>query len=65
MAPKLYTDRDFLYDQYVTKRRNCKDIAGDFGITEMTVYNWCRYHDLLKYRGKGRNLGQRTIIRKN
>ena len=63
MPYKIYADRDYLYREYVTKRRNCKDIADEFGVTEMTIYNWCKTHDLLKYRGKGRNLGTRVIKR--
>lgn len=63
MGFKLYRDRDFLYEQYVQKRRNAADIAADFGVTEMTIYNNLKEHDLLKYRGKGRNLGKRSVHR--
>lgn len=61
MVFKIYADRDYLYDQYVKRRRSCKDIAEEHGVTEMTVYNWCKEHDLLRYRGKGRTLGSRII----
>lgn len=63
MAYKLYTDRDYLYEQYVKLKRTCKQIADDNNVSEMSVYNWCKRHDLLKYRGKGRNLGARVIKR--
>lgn len=58
---KLYADRDYLYKEYVQRRRTAKDIANEHGVTEMTVYNWLKTHDLLKFRGKGRNLGNRVI----
>lgn len=61
MGFKLYADRDYLYTEYVVKKRKCADIAKDNSVTEMTIYNWCKEHDLLKYRGKGRNLGSRII----
>lgn len=65
MAFKIYTDYDYLYREYVTKKRNCADIAKEHGVTEMTVYNWCKQHDLLKYRGKGRNLGTRVVRKRS
>lgn len=64
MGYKLYADKDYLYKEYVLKRRNLKDIAEEFSVTEMTVYNWAKQHDLLKFRGKGRNLGARTIVKR-
>jgi transposase len=64
MAFKIYTDYDYLYSEYVKKKRSCKEIADEHGVTEMTVYNWCQRHDLLKYRGKGRRLGSRTISKR-
>jgi len=65
MALKVYTDYDYLYQEYVTKKRNCADIAKENGTTEMTIYNWCKKYDLLKYRGKGRTLGKRVFKRNN
>lgn len=61
MAFKLYADRDYLYGEYVVKKRKCADIALENGVTEMTIYNWCKEHGLLKIRGKGRTLGTRII----
>lgn len=61
MTFKLYDDYDYLYDQYVKRKKSCKQIADENGVTEMTIYNHCKKHDLLKYRGKGRNLGSRVI----
>lgn len=60
---KIYTDRAFLYEMYVKKRMNLKDIVEildkkyDIHITTQAVYNHIKRHDLLKYRGKGRKLG--------
>jgi hypothetical protein len=57
-----YKDKGWLYDQYVKKRRNLTDICEilknsyNVEVTPQTVYNWCEKYDLLKYRGKGRNL---------
>ncbi len=60
---KLYEDRDWLYEQYVVRGRTAKDIADEVGKTEMTVYNWLKKFDLLKYKGKGRQLGRRVVKR--
>lgn len=60
---KPYQDKSLLYQLYVVKRMNIKDIAELFkanyncNATAQTVYNWIKQYDLLKYRGKGRNLG--------
>lgn len=59
---KPYQDKSLMYNLYVTKRMNIKDIAELFKnnyncpCTAQTVYNWLQNHDLLKYRGKGRNM---------
>ena len=63
MPFKVYQDYDWLYREYVTKKRNAKDIAEEVGVTEMTIYNHCKKFGLLKLRGKGRNLGSRTVRR--
>lgn len=60
---KIYTDRAFLYEMYVKKRMNLKDIQEfllkkyNIQITTQAIYNHCKKHDLLKYRGKGKRLG--------
>ena len=33
-------------------------------VTIQTLYNWCVKFDLLKYRGKGRKMGSRSIVKK-
>lgn len=61
-----YKDKGWLYEQYVKKRRNLTDICQmlesqyNLKVTPQTVYNWCEKYDLLKFRGKGRNLKKRT-----
>lgn len=62
MALEPYKDKSFLYQHYVSKRMNLTDIVKliekDYGIqvSAQTIYNWVKKYDLLKYRGKGRNL---------
>ena len=62
MALEPYKDRAWLYEHYVTKRMNLKDIAKrleqshNISITQQALYNWVKRFDLLKFRGKGRNL---------
>lgn len=43
----------------------CKVLQQSYGIsvTPQAVYNWCKKYDLLKFRGKGRNLAA-TALRK-
>lgn len=53
---KIYTDPGYLYEQYVKKRRTAKEIAEDHNVTEVTIYNHLKKNDLLKFKGKGRNL---------
>lgn len=60
---KIYQDRDWLYREYVIKKKNAKEIAEIAGVTEMSIYNWLKKFDLLRYKGKGRNLGKRTVKR--
>ena len=62
MANEPYKDKQFLYEMYVTRRMNltdiCKHLKKSYNIevTPQAVYNWVKKYDLLKYRGKGRNL---------
>lgn len=54
---------------YVKKRMNltdiCKHLKNTYNIevTPQAVYNWVKKYDLLKYRGKGRNLSQTSMRR--
>lgn len=62
MALEPYKDKAFLYEHYVAKRMNLTDIVKlldknyNLKTSPQTIYNWCKKYDLLKYRGKGRNL---------
>lgn len=62
MGLEPYKDKSFLYEHYVSKRMNLTDIVKliekNYGIqvSAQTIYNWVKKYDLLKYRGKGRNL---------
>jgi hypothetical protein len=62
VANELYKQREWMHYQYVQKRRNLTDIAkilhNQYGVkvSSQTIYNWAKKFDLLKYRGKGRNL---------
>ena len=62
MALEPYKDKSFLYEHYVAKRMRLTDIAQlleknyNLTVSSQTIYNWAKKYDLLKYRGKGRNL---------
>jgi hypothetical protein len=58
---KAYNDPQWLREEYVTKRKTAKEISELCGVTEMTIYNALKKFDLLKFRGKGRNLGRRRF----
>lgn len=69
MAMEPYKDKAWLYEHYVKKRLNltkiCEILKKSYNI-EMTpqgVYNWVKKYDLLKYRGKGRNLAATSARR--
>jgi transposase len=57
---EIYKDREWLYQHYVKKRMNLKDIVEilakqyNVKITTQGLYNWLEKYDLLKYRGKGK-----------
>jgi hypothetical protein len=62
-----YKDKQWLYHHYVQKRMNLKDIQKvlkdnyNVSVTVQGLYNWVAKYDLLKYRGKGRNLKKRQM----
>ncbi len=62
MANEPYKDKAFLYEMYVQRRMNltdiCKHLKDSYNIevTPQAIYNWAKKYDLLKFRGKGRNL---------
>jgi hypothetical protein len=43
----------------------CKVLKQSYNIevTPQAVYNWCKKYDLLRFRGKGRNLSSTTLRR--
>ena len=62
MALEPYKDKSWLYEHYVRKRMNLTDIVKllkltyNIDITPQGLYNWCEKYQLLRFRGKGRNL---------
>lgn len=60
---KIYDDRAWLYEHYVSRRMKLTDICElleknyNIKITPQAIYNYVKKYDLLKYRGKGRKLG--------
>lgn len=64
MAIKEYDDYDLLYNEYIKKHRKVRDIADDFNVTEMTIWNHLHKYGLDKLRGKGRRLGTRRVVKK-
>lgn len=62
MSLEPYKQKDWLYYHYVQKRLNTGPISEilkekyNIEVTPQTVYNWLAKYDLLKFRGKGRNL---------
>jgi len=69
MALEPYKDKQFLYEMYVKRRMNLTDICKhlektyNIKVTPQALYNWVKKYDLLKYRGKGRNLKSTTLRR--
>jgi hypothetical protein len=65
----VYKDKAWLYEHYVQKRMNLTDICKvlkqsyNIEVTPQAVYNWCKKYDLLKFRGKGRNLSSTALRR--
>lgn len=61
-----YKQKEWLYERYVKRRKNLKDIVEELDktyniqISTQALYNWIKRYDLLKYRGKGRNLKANT-----
>jgi hypothetical protein len=69
VASEPYKDKQWLYDMYVKRRMNLTDICKrlkesyNIEVTPQAVYNWVKKYDLLKYRGKGRNLSSTSMRR--
>jgi hypothetical protein len=69
-----YKDKAILYELYVKKRLGIKEMSDIFlknyncKVTPQSIYNWLEKYDLLKFRGKGRNInisrGQKTGMAK-
>ena len=70
MALEPYKDKSWLYEHYVKKRMNLTDVCKllkqtyNVEITPQGLYNWCKKYDLLKFRGKGRNLNKGAASRR-
>ena len=69
MPLEPYKDKGWLYEHYVKKRMNLADIAKrldqshNITISPQALYNWVKKFDLLKFRGKGRNLSSTSMKR--
>ena len=69
MALEPYKDKGWLYEHYVKKRMNLAEIAKrldqshNITISPQALYNWVKKFDLLKFRGKGRNLSSTSMKR--
>lgn len=42
----LYWNRDWLFNEYVTKQKPASEIASQFGITEAAILHWLRKHEI-------------------
>jgi len=57
-----YKDKAWLYEHYVKKRMKLTDIckllkqSHNIEVTPQALYNWAKKYDLLRFRGKGRQL---------
>jgi hypothetical protein len=69
MPLEPYKDKGWLYEHYVKKRMNLSDIAKrldqshNITISPQALHNWVKKFDLLKFRGKGRNLSSTSMKR--
>ena len=69
MSAEPYKDKAFLYEMYVKRRMNLTDICKhlektyNIKVTPQAIYNWVKKYDLLKFRGKGRNLAATSMRR--
>lgn len=69
MSNEPYKEKGWLYEHYVQKRMNLTDICKllkqsyNIEVTPQAIYNWCKKYDLLKFRGKGRNLASTSMRR--
>lgn len=43
---KLFWDREWLYAEYVTKKRPANEIATEFGVTESAILFWLEKHSI-------------------
>jgi AraC-like DNA-binding protein len=44
--PRLVVDRDWLYEEYVVKRRTLPDIAAELGMSPTNMARWARSHHI-------------------
>jgi transposase len=51
---RLNIDRDWLYEQYVTKQRTFRDIAEEYGLSPTYLTRWAKAHEIpIRKRGGG------------
>jgi len=48
MAPKMYTNQNWLKTQYQTLGKTAAQIAKEQGTTEVTIYNWLKKFQLIR-----------------
>lgn len=41
-----FRDRDWLFNEYIEKKRSSADIAKDFGVTDAAIIFWLKKHDI-------------------
>lgn len=41
-----YRDRDWLYEEYITKNRTMTEIGNECSVTPMTIQNWLDKHQI-------------------
>jgi len=53
----VYTNKEWLEDQYVTQGKTIAQVAATAGCTHMTIQRWMRHHDI-----QSRRSGQRSSM---
>ena len=42
----MHRDKDWLYEQYIIKKRSTTDIAKEVGVSHKTISRWARKHGI-------------------
>ena len=45
-SKKPFYDKNWLYEEYVTKKKSANEIAKQFNVTESTIYFWLKKHSI-------------------